>query len=163
MAREYYFSIDNLCKDMFLRNNMDSQGYVLLSVIAEFKRIKALTEDMDLLRHVCGQLKNIEYRPGEDGVDRLRRKEGWEQWVRPMSERVPSARNDGPLTGSRPSFRKQGSNEQHRHSAPFFTGAAFRSAPAWTGQPRSPPRVDARDRSRRAGRGGDPRAVASGG
>jgi la-related protein 1 len=116
---------------MFLRNNMDSQGYVLLSVIADFKRIKALTEDMDLLRHVCGQLKNIEYRPGEDGVDRLRRKEGWEQWIRPMSERVPSARNDGPPAGGRPSFRKQGSNEQHRHSGPFFTGAAFRSGPAW--------------------------------
>ena len=110
---------------------MDSQGYVLLSVIAEFKRIKALTEDMDLLRHVCGQLKNIEYRPGEDGVDRLRRKEGWEQWIRPMSERVPSARNDGPPAGSRPSFRKQGSNEPHRHNGPFFTGAAFRSGPAW--------------------------------
>ena len=93
---EYYFSIDNLCKDMFLRQNMDSQGYVLLSVIAGFKRIKALTEDMDMLRHVCGQLKSIEFRPGEDGVDRLRRKEGWEQWIRPMSERVASARNDGP-------------------------------------------------------------------
>jgi la-related protein 1 len=110
---------------------MDSQGYVLLSVIADFNRIKALTEDMDLLRHVCGQLKNIEYRPGEDGVDRLRRKEGWEQWIRPMSERVPSARNGGPPAGGRPSFRKQGSNEQYRHNGPFFTGAAFRSGPAW--------------------------------
>src|SRR3954452_3998629 len=133
-VREYYFSIDNLCKDMFLRNNMDSQGYVLLSVIADFNRIKALTEDMDLLRHVCGQLKNIEYRPGEDGVDRLRRKEGWEQWIRPMSERAPSAQNDGPPPSGRPSFRKQGSNEQYRHSGhsgPFFTGAAFRSGPAW--------------------------------
>jgi la-related protein 1 len=116
---------------MFLRSNMDSQGYVLLSVIADFKRIKALTENMDLLRLVCSQLKSIEYRPGEDGDDRLRRKEGWEQWIRPMSERVPSAKNDGPPAAGRPSFRKQGSNEQHRHSGPFFTGAAFRSGPAW--------------------------------
>jgi la-related protein 1 len=110
---------------------MDSQGYVLLSVIADFKRIKALTEDMDLLRHVCGQLKNIEYRPGEDGVDRLRRKDGWEQWVRPMSERVPSAQNDGPPAGGRPSVRKQGSNEQYRFNGPSFTGLAFRSGSAW--------------------------------
>jgi la-related protein 1 len=131
-GREYYFSIDNLCKDMFLRNNMDSQGYVLLSVIADFKRIKALTEDMDLLRHVCGQLKNIEYRPGEDGVDRLRRKDGWDQWIRPMSERVPSAQNDGPPPSSRPSVRKQGSNEQYRFNGPSFSALAFRSGSAWS-------------------------------
>jgi la-related protein 1 len=133
-GREYYFSIDNLCKDMFLRNNMDSQGYVLLSVIADFKRIKALTEDMDLLRHVCGQLKNIEYRPGEDGVDRLRRKEGWEQWIRPMSERVPSARNDGPPVAGLPSVRKQGSNEQYRFNGPYFTAQAFRSGTTWNNE-----------------------------
>ena len=130
-GREYYFSIDNLCKDMFLRNHMDSQGYVLLSVIADFKRIKALTEDMDLLRHVCGQLKNIEYRPGEDGVDRLRRKDGWEQWIRPMSERVPSARNEGPPAGGRPSVRKQGSSEQYRFSGPLFNSPGFRSGSTW--------------------------------
>lgn len=129
---EYYFSIDNLCKDMYLRSNMDSQGYVLLSVIADFKRIKALTEDMDLLRHVCGQLKSIEYRPGEDGVDRLRRKEGWEQWVRPMNERVPSAQNEGPPPGGRPSIRKQGSNEQYRFNGPSFSALAFRSGSAWS-------------------------------
>jgi la-related protein 1 len=111
---------------------MDSQGYVLLSVIADFKRIKALTEDMDLLRHVCGQLKSIEYRPGEDGVDRLRRKEGWEQWVRPMNERVPSAQNEGPPPGGRSSIRKQGSNEQYRFNGPSFSAAAFRSGSAWS-------------------------------
>jgi la-related protein 1 len=111
---------------------MDSQGYVLLSVIADFKRIKALTEDMDLLRHVCGQLKSIEYRPGEDGDDRLRRKEGWEQWVRPMNERVPSAQNEGPPPGGRPSIRKQGSNEQYRFNGPSFSALAFRSGPAWS-------------------------------
>ena len=113
---------------------MDSQGYVLLSVIADFKRIKALTEDMDLLRHVCGQLKNIEYRPGEDGVDRLRRKEGWEQWIRPMSERVPSARNDGPPAIARPTFRKQGSSEQYRYNGPLFTGPALRSGAPWNNE-----------------------------
>src|SRR5271168_2172760 len=123
MGREYYFSIDNLCKDMYLRNNMDSQGYVFLSVIADFKRIKTLTEDMDLLRHVCGQLKNIEYRPGEGDVDRLRRKEGWEQRIRPMSERVPSAQNDGPPAAARSSARKQSSNDQYRFGRPLFTGS----------------------------------------
>ncbi|KAK2752823.1 hypothetical protein FQN55_005955 [Onygenales sp. PD_40] len=96
MQLEYYFSVDNLCKDLFLRKHMDSQGFVLLSVIAGFKRIKSLTEDLDLLRHVCRQLKNVEYRPGEDGSDRLRKREQWEQFVLSMETRDPSAQNEGP-------------------------------------------------------------------
>ena len=33
MQLEYYFSIDNLCKDVYLRKHMDSQGFVFLSFI----------------------------------------------------------------------------------------------------------------------------------
>ncbi|KAG5294860.1 La domain family [Histoplasma ohiense] len=96
MQLEYYFSVDNLCKDLFLRKHMDSQGFVLLSFIAGFKRIKSLTEDMDMLRLVCRQLKGVEYRPGEDGADRLRKREKWEQWILAMESRDPSAQNEGP-------------------------------------------------------------------
>ncbi|WEW61581.1 hypothetical protein PRK78_007072 [Emydomyces testavorans] len=96
MQLEYYFSVDNLCKDLFLRKHMDSQGFVLLTVIASFKRIKSLTEDMDLLRQVCRQLKNVDYRPGEDSLDRVRKREKWEQWILSMEMRDPSAQNDGP-------------------------------------------------------------------
>lgn len=111
---------------------MDSQGYVLLSVIADFKRIKALTEDMDLLRHVCSQLRTIEFRPGEDGIDRLRRKDGWDQWVRPMEERDPSARNDGPpLVTSRPAYRKNASSERSQFAGPAFTAPPYRNGPMW--------------------------------
>ncbi|KIW82483.1 hypothetical protein Z517_05510 [Fonsecaea pedrosoi CBS 271.37] len=97
---EYYFSIDNLCKDLFLRKHMDGQGYVPLSVIANFKRIKTLTEDnmnLDNLRYVCQQVKSVEFLPGPDGDDRLRRREGWRDFVLPVEERFESARNEGPL------------------------------------------------------------------
>ncbi|OCL05107.1 hypothetical protein AOQ84DRAFT_379914 [Glonium stellatum] len=96
MQLEYYFSVDNLCKDMFLRKHMDSKGFVFLSVIAEFNRIKQLTTDMELIKLVCYQSRNIEFRVGVDGKDRLRRKEGWEPWVLHMGERDASAQNDGP-------------------------------------------------------------------
>ncbi|KAL1961489.1 hypothetical protein VTN77DRAFT_1827 [Rasamsonia byssochlamydoides] len=96
MQLEYYFSVDNLCKDLYLRKHMDSQGFVLLSFIANFKRIKNLTEDFDLLRHCCRQLRNAEYQLGGDGVDRLRPREKWEQWVLSMEQRDPSAQNEGP-------------------------------------------------------------------
>jgi la-related protein 1 len=102
MQLEYYFSIDNLCKDVFLRKHMDSQGFVFLNFIASFKRIQALTQDFDLLYYACHESEIIEQIKGEDGVDRMRRKDGWEKWVLPVEERDESARNAGPSTHWRP-------------------------------------------------------------
>ncbi|KAK5100508.1 hypothetical protein LTS08_005259 [Lithohypha guttulata] len=97
---EYYFSLDNLCKDMFLRKNMDSQGYVPLRVLGEFRRIKSLlgesTSSHEHLRHMAQQCRNTEYVIGEDGEDRLRSRENWRDFVLPMSERLPQAQDDGP-------------------------------------------------------------------
>lgn len=87
---------------MFLRKHMDSQGFVFLSIIANFNRIKQLTQDMELIRYVCFQSKNIEFRTGPDGVDRLRKRDGWSQWVLSMEERDPSAQNDGPTQVQQP-------------------------------------------------------------
>ncbi|KAI9866906.1 MAG: hypothetical protein M1830_005884 [Pleopsidium flavum] len=102
MQLEYYFSLDNLCKDMFLRKHMDSQGFVFLSVIANFNRIKQLTQDMELIRYVCFQSRNVEFRTGPDNVDRLRKRDGWQQWTLSMEERDPSAQNEGPAQIQQP-------------------------------------------------------------
>lgn len=75
---------------------MDSQGFVSLDFIAAFNRIKSLTTDIELLKLVCQQSSHVQYRTGEDGRDRLRRREGWDQWVLIMSERDESAQNEGP-------------------------------------------------------------------
>ncbi|KAH8808402.1 hypothetical protein F5884DRAFT_369579 [Xylogone sp. PMI_703] len=108
MQLEYYFSIDNLCKDVFLRKHMDSQGFVFLSFIAGFKRIQALTQDFELLRYACQESELIDIIKGEDGVDRLRRQEGWEKWVLGMEDRDESVRNAGPTQHFRqPSQRSQ--------------------------------------------------------
>ncbi|KAJ5741570.1 Winged helix-turn-helix transcription repressor DNA-binding [Penicillium manginii] len=95
MQLEYYFSVDNMCKDMFLRRQMDSQGFVPLGVIANFKRVKSLTEDFELIRHISRQLRTVEYQTGEDGVDRLRPRERWAQWILPYDQREPSAQHEG--------------------------------------------------------------------
>ncbi|KAJ5740798.1 Winged helix-turn-helix transcription repressor DNA-binding [Penicillium malachiteum] len=95
MQLEYYFSVDNMCKDMFLRRQMDSQGFVPLNVIASFKRVKSLTEDFELLRHVARQLRNVEIQTGEDGIDRLRPRERWSQWVLPYDQRDAAAQHEG--------------------------------------------------------------------
>lgn len=93
---EYYFSIENLCKDMYLRSNMDSQGWVPLRVIAGFNRIKSLTEDINVIRWVCQASRNIEFRPVEDGDDRVRKVDKWEQWVLEIEKRQPHAKQDAP-------------------------------------------------------------------
>jgi la-related protein 1 len=102
--REYYFSLDNLCKDLFLRKHMDSQGFVLLSVLTQFNRIRQLTQDLDLIRFVCMRSPTIEYYCGPDGIDRVRKAEGWDQWVLNMEERDPEAKSDGPLLVHYPPF-----------------------------------------------------------
>ncbi|KYK55985.1 La domain family [Drechmeria coniospora] len=93
---EYYFSIENLCKDMYLRQRMDSQGFVKLHFVAAFKRIRELTLDMGMIRAVCETSTELDFVVGEDDVERLRRRSAWQSFVMPMSERDDSARNDGP-------------------------------------------------------------------
>ena len=97
MDREYYFSLDNLCKDMFLRKHMDSQGFVFLSVVTNFNRIKQLTDDIELIRYVCIQAPSIDFQTGVDGIDRVRKLDGWQQWILSMEERDETARNENPV------------------------------------------------------------------
>ncbi|KAL7323049.1 hypothetical protein PS15p_211008 [Mucor circinelloides] len=75
---EYYFSVDNLCKDVFLRQQMDSNGFVDLSFIANFNRVKGLTTDLDLIREALDNSQILEVK-GE----KLRKREGWETWLMP--------------------------------------------------------------------------------
>jgi la-related protein 1 len=92
---EYYFSISNLCHDLYLRSHMDSQGFVLLSVIANFNRIKDLNSSLDQLKLVCQQSQSLEWRLGVDGKDRIRKREGWDKWVLDKAKRDASAQHDG--------------------------------------------------------------------
>lgn len=112
---------------------MDSQGFVPLSFIANFKRIKNLTEDFELLRHCSRQLRNAEYQSGEDGVDRLRPREKWEQWVLSMEQRDPSARNDGPpppKTNSSADAEKRDDNVTASYNQPNGTVQDASQTPA---------------------------------
>lgn len=111
---------------------MDSQGFVPLSFIAGFKRIKSLTEDFEVLRHVGRQLRNVEHQAGEDGVDRLRPREKWEQWVFPMDQRDPSAQNEGP-----PPPRNESSPAHNHVDGAAVNGVSHhQSLPNGTSEPR---------------------------
>ncbi|KAK4144664.1 uncharacterized protein C8A04DRAFT_11298 [Dichotomopilus funicola] len=95
---EYYLSVENLCKDYYLRQHMDGQGFVHLATIASFKRIKAVTEDVELVRLACSLSDSIEFGVGDDNIERLRTREKWQHFVLPAAERAEPYRNDGPAT-----------------------------------------------------------------
>ena len=55
---EYYFSVENLERDFFLRRKMDEQGFLPISLIAGFHRVQALTTNLNLILEVIIHLKN---------------------------------------------------------------------------------------------------------
>ncbi|RFU72374.1 la domain family [Trichoderma arundinaceum] len=93
---EYYFSIENLCKDVYLRARMDSQGFVPLHFIASFKRVRELSADIAMVRAVCETSTEVDLVVGEDDVERVRRSQAWESFVLPLGDRDEFARNHGP-------------------------------------------------------------------
>ena len=96
---------------MFLRKQMDGQGFVFLSVLTNFNRIKQLTQDLDIIRWVCMRSSTIELWVGPDGADRVRKAQDWQQWVLNREERDPSAQNDGPMHVQQPPFPSFGHPE----------------------------------------------------
>lgn len=95
---EYYFSIENLCKDLFLRKHMDDEGFVNLPILAKFNRVRAITMDYALIRDVCFMSSIIELRAAPGSYDKIRRAEGWEQWVLAPDQRDPSTRDVPPVS-----------------------------------------------------------------
>lgn len=54
---EYYFSLDNLERDFFLRRKMDQEGFLPVGLIASFHRVQALTTDVNLILEVSTFLR----------------------------------------------------------------------------------------------------------
>ncbi|KAG0053644.1 La ribonucleoprotein domain member 1B [Gryganskiella cystojenkinii] len=73
---EYYFSIENLCKDVYMRNQMDAEGWVPLSLVANFNRVKNLTTDHALIKETLKSSKVIELHG-----DRIRKRGDWASWI----------------------------------------------------------------------------------
>ncbi|ROT37008.1 hypothetical protein SODALDRAFT_280824 [Sodiomyces alkalinus F11] len=94
---EYYFSVNNLCKDGHLRRHMDSQGFVFLSIIHGFARVKQLSGDnYTFLRASVADSTQLDFVAGKDGIDRIRSRHHWQKFVLPMDQRVEAAQTAGP-------------------------------------------------------------------
>ncbi|KAJ9106879.1 hypothetical protein QFC19_003008 [Naganishia cerealis] len=75
---EYYFSIHNLCMDQFLKEQMDSHGWVDIPMIASFNRIRQLTADELLVKEVASLSHILEVRE-----NKMRLRDNWQVWVFP--------------------------------------------------------------------------------
>lgn len=96
---EYYFSTTNLPKDVFLRENMDSQGFVPLEVIADFSRVRSISQqNLQYVRDACMDSEDIDFGLGDGKNELLRRREGWDKYVLPEAKRKERARNPGPVS-----------------------------------------------------------------
>ncbi|KDQ60248.1 hypothetical protein JAAARDRAFT_56179 [Jaapia argillacea MUCL 33604] len=80
---EYYMSAQNMAQDFYLRQQMDSQGWISITLIASFNRIKQLTMDLRLVREVLSLSKLVEVQ------DEWVRMSGgqWRQFVLPGAPR----------------------------------------------------------------------------
>ncbi|XP_057806244.1 la-related protein 1B-like isoform X1 [Salvia miltiorrhiza] len=73
---DYYFSNENLVKDIFLRQNMDGEGWVSIKLIAGFKKVMQLTDNIQLILDVIKSSNAVEVQG-----DKVRRKGDWMKWI----------------------------------------------------------------------------------
>jgi len=98
---EYYFSVENLCKDIYMRQQMDKDGYVNLATLLKFKRIKSLinvSQDVDkksgstskyddawstnLIVNSLNNSEAVEVKKNDNEI-KLRKKYDWSNWLNP--------------------------------------------------------------------------------
>ncbi|XP_076887801.1 la-related protein 1C-like [Bidens hawaiensis] len=92
---DYYFSNENLVKDTYLRRNMDEQGWVSASLIAGFKKVSLLTDNVQLILDVMRSSAVVEVQG-----DKIRRQNDWMKWIMPapgqyLNPSSPQANHEG--------------------------------------------------------------------
>eukprot|EP00434_Breviolum_minutum_P005831 symbB.v1.2.005142.t1/scaffold226.1/size261315/21 len=77
---EYYFSTQNLVKDVHLRKNvMDTQGWVSFSGLIQFPKLVAIFQgDPTIILDAIHALPQLEMKPDHSAV---RLKDNWQKWV----------------------------------------------------------------------------------
>lgn len=87
---EYYFSVENLCKDMYLRKQMNSNGWIPLTILASFNRLKALTGgDFNLFVEACKWAPSVEVLG-----DKIRARYNHALWVFPVADRLEAGKDE---------------------------------------------------------------------
>ncbi|KAJ0969895.1 hypothetical protein J5N97_022772 [Dioscorea zingiberensis] len=90
---DYYFSTENLCKDTYLRQKMDDQGWVPVSLIAGFNKVQQLTNNIHYI------LDTVQYSTVvEVQGDKIRRRNDWMNWMLPQPNSFGNASGEQSTT-----------------------------------------------------------------
>ncbi|KAG7705959.1 hypothetical protein KL950_003535 [Ogataea haglerorum] len=108
---DYYFSTQNLVKDIFLRKHMNDDGFLPLPVLAGFYRVSALSYgDYNLVVESLPHCLNLEYGviEKEDGtLYKVRAKTNPTFWVLPADQRLEQGLDkDSPKPEQNPELRE---------------------------------------------------------
>ncbi|WOL10855.1 la-related protein 1B isoform X1 [Canna indica] len=111
---DYYFSNENLCRDVYLRQNMDEQGWVPISLIAGFNRVVQLTNSIEFVLETV-RLSNVVEVQG----DKIRKHNDWVNWLLPRTNNATSSSSPTPpnpenLAASLESVGLGGAADQNR-------------------------------------------------
>ncbi|XP_038269336.1 la-related protein 1 isoform X4 [Dermochelys coriacea] len=110
---EYYFSVDNLERDFFLRRKMDTEGFLPITLIASFHRVQALTTDVSLIVKALKDSKVVEILD-----QKIRRKEQPEKWPLPGPPMADYTQTDFSQLINCPEFVPRQSFQKETESAP---------------------------------------------
>ncbi|KAI0371213.1 hypothetical protein BV20DRAFT_1035248 [Pilatotrama ljubarskyi] len=109
---EYYLSTQNMAQDFFLRQQMDSRGWIPIPLIASFNRVRSLTTDPQLVTDVLTLSSLVEVR---DGHVRMRQ---WQQFVLPTAHKSRLEPDDGTEPAADPSTSSASQEgAEHRQAA----------------------------------------------
>lgn len=78
---EYYFSDENLQTDHYLISQMNDEGWVPVSVIADFKRVKRMSTDITFILYALQSSEAVEVQG-----DKVRKRDNWSKYVVPSSK-----------------------------------------------------------------------------
>ncbi|KAJ7960434.1 La-related protein like [Quillaja saponaria] len=81
---DYYFSDENLQNDHYLISLMDDQGWVQVSTVADFKRVKKMSTDIPFILDALQSSTTVEVQG-----DKIRKCDNWSKWIQKPSE-LPS-------------------------------------------------------------------------
>uniref|UniRef100_A0A3N7F716 HTH La-type RNA-binding domain-containing protein n=1 Tax=Populus trichocarpa TaxID=3694 RepID=A0A3N7F716_POPTR len=73
---EYYFSDMNLSKDGFLKSKMDDEGWVPITLIAGFNRVRIMTNNIQFILECLRTSTLLEVQD-----DKVRRRNDWMNWL----------------------------------------------------------------------------------
>lgn len=77
---DYYFSDENLQNDHYLISLMDDQGWVPISDVADFKRVKKMSTDIPFILDALQSSNTVEVQG-----DKIRKRNNWSKWIQVSS------------------------------------------------------------------------------